>query len=122
MNEEIKYLYRYESENYYENVIIKLYEYEITKKTEKGFWIKLDHNDSDGNVKKRFVKQSGKKMYARETKELAINDYIYRRQLYSIILEQNLKNNNQLLGELKFILENENNIENEYRIKIKDIN
>jgi len=90
-----KYLFRFErySSNLqggdYLNYVLsytskcKIIAFEIIKETKKGFWINV-------NNKKKFVHKEGKRIYARENKFEAFNDFKFRTQRSVRILKARL--------------------------------
>lgn len=81
-------LYRYEILVLGFEYAISLKKYPIIKETEKGFWIV----DNSKKNHKRFVLKTGKKRFARDTKEGALEDLLARKKAYLGYSESNVKN------------------------------
>jgi hypothetical protein len=83
-------LYRYQRDgtfidnNDIKNYCIELIEYEIEKETPKGYWVMHQYQ------KKFALKSSGRKRFAYDTKEKALNNFIIRTEKSVKICEEKL--------------------------------
>ena len=85
-----------EDYGYSTRVSVSILEYSVIKQTPGGVWIQ----DEWRIMKPRFVLNRGKKRFALETKELALQSFIARKRKQIIILRNQLLNAKEALWEV----------------------